>query len=163
VNLKFLYISITYEVGKNDLEFCTKTTEKPLFYRHNLHVFAEPKLALMRKRTHAAAEMRRMAPRLARQILLPLAGIMRPVSRLREFGGGFVPPAVAHEIRFKLQQRGLSQVQLGLRIGRSQGQIANALRGMIRSRLRRPTGCMRYCYGKGNDGVGPKHQRAAPG
>ena len=68
--------------------------------------------------------LRRTTPRLAGQILLPLAANMRPCrgyvssDRHRNIGGGFVPPAVAHEIRFKLQQRGLSQAQLGQRIGR---------------------------------------------
>jgi hypothetical protein len=69
----------------------------------------------------------RKAPKLGGQIMLPLAEIMRPVSRLRQFGGG--PAAVACEIEFRRRQRGLSQSQLGSLIGRSQGQIANALRG----------------------------------
>jgi transcriptional regulator with XRE-family HTH domain len=51
------------------------------------------------------------------------------VSRLRDFGGGFVPPSVAREIEFRRRQRGLSQRELGKLIGRSQGQLANALRG----------------------------------
>jgi predicted transcriptional regulator len=51
------------------------------------------------------------------------------VSRLRDFGGGFVPPSVAREIEFRRRQRGLSQRDLGKLIGRSQGQLANALRG----------------------------------
>src|SRR5262249_44920632 len=52
----------------------------------------------------------RRAPRLAGQIpLLP----EKPVSRLRDFGGGFVPPSVAHEIEFRRRQRGLSQRDLG--------------------------------------------------
>jgi transcriptional regulator with XRE-family HTH domain len=36
---------------------------------------------------------------------------------------------VALEIEFRRQQLGLSQLQLASRIGRSQGQLANALRG----------------------------------
>ena len=51
------------------------------------------------------------------------------MARLRDFGGGFVPPAVAVEIEFRRQQLGLSLRQLAARIGRSQGQLANALRG----------------------------------
>jgi len=43
--------------------------------------------------------------------------------------GGFVPPAVAAEIEFRRRQRGLSQRELARLIGRSQGQLANALRG----------------------------------
>jgi hypothetical protein len=70
----------------------------------------------------------RKAPRPAGQLPL-LPELNRPVSRLREFGGGFVPPAVAKEIEFQRRRRGLSQSQLAARIGRSQGQIANALRG----------------------------------
>jgi hypothetical protein len=68
------------------------------------------------------------APKPAGQIPL-LPEIERPVSRLREFGGGIVPPAVAVEIEFKRRRLGLTQRQLGDMIGRSQGQIANALRG----------------------------------
>jgi hypothetical protein len=70
----------------------------------------------------------RKAPRPAGQLPL-LPELNRPVSRLRQFGGGFVPPAVATEIEFQRRRRGLSQRQLAARIGRSQGQIANALRG----------------------------------
>ena len=71
----------------------------------------------------------RKSPKLAGQIMLPLAEIKRPVSRFREFGGGFVPAAVASEIEFKRRQRGLSQLQVGRMIGLSQGQFANAIRG----------------------------------
>jgi hypothetical protein len=70
----------------------------------------------------------RKAPRPAGQLpLLPELG--RPVARLREFGGGFVPPAVRLEIEWRRRQLGLSQVDLAVLIGRSQGQLANALRG----------------------------------
>ena len=68
------------------------------------------------------------APRPAGQLLL-LPELERPVSRLHEFGGGMVPPAVAIEIEFLRRQHGWSQHQLGGKIGRSQGQISNALRG----------------------------------
>jgi hypothetical protein len=68
------------------------------------------------------------APRPAGQLPL-LPELDRPVARLRQFGGGFVPRAVAVEIEFRRQQLGLSQQQLASRIGRSQGQLANALRG----------------------------------
>ena len=70
----------------------------------------------------------RKAPRPAGQLPL-LPEIARPVTRLREFGGGIVPPAVALEIEFLRRQCGWSQRQLGNKISRSQGQIANALRG----------------------------------
>ena len=39
------------------------------------------------------------------------------------------PAAVAAEIEFRRQQLGLSQAQLAARIGRSQGQVANPMRG----------------------------------
>jgi Helix-turn-helix len=68
----------------------------------------------------------RRAPRLAGQLALL---DLRPVSRLRDFGGGIVPPAVAVEIEFRRRQRGLTQRELATLIGRSQGQLANALRG----------------------------------
>jgi hypothetical protein len=71
----------------------------------------------------------RKALRLAGQILLPLHEIKRPVSRLHHFGGGYIPPAVAREIEFRRRQRGITQRQLAALVGRSQGQIANALRG----------------------------------
>jgi len=68
------------------------------------------------------------APRPAGQILLfPELG--KPVARLQAFGGGKVPKAVAAEIEFRRKQRGLSQRQLAALVGRSQGQLANALRG----------------------------------
>jgi hypothetical protein len=40
-----------------------------------------------------------------------------------------VPPAVGIEIEWRRRQLGLSQVNLAAMIGRSQGQLANALRG----------------------------------
>jgi transcriptional regulator with XRE-family HTH domain len=54
---------------------------------------------------------------------------MRPVARLQAFGGGYIPRAVAAEIEFRRKQRGLSQNKLASLVGRSQGQLANALRG----------------------------------
>jgi len=68
------------------------------------------------------------APRPAGQLPL-LRELDRPVGRLRDFGGGFVPMAVALEIEFRRRQRGLSQRMLAAMVGRSQGQLANALRG----------------------------------
>ena len=68
------------------------------------------------------------APLLIGQLSL-LPEIDRPVSRLKNFGGGFIPPAVALEIEFLSRQCGLSQTQLSTMIGRSQGHLANALRG----------------------------------
>jgi hypothetical protein len=70
----------------------------------------------------------RKAPRLAGQLPL-LPELNRPVARLRDFGGGFIPPSVAREIEFRRRQLGLSQTHLANLIGRSQGQLANALRG----------------------------------
>jgi len=70
----------------------------------------------------------RRAPRVVGQMAL-LPELERPVSRLRDFGGGLVPRAVAVELEFRRRQRGWSQRQLGEKIGRSQGQYANAIRG----------------------------------
>jgi len=70
----------------------------------------------------------RKAPRPAGQLPL-LPELNRPVARLREFGGGFMPPAVRAEVEWRRRQLGLSQIQLAAMIGRSQGQLANALRG----------------------------------
>jgi hypothetical protein len=68
------------------------------------------------------------APQPAGQLSL-LPEIERLPSRLHDFGGGYIPPAVALEIEFRRAQLGLSQRQVGKLIGRSQGQLANALRG----------------------------------
>lgn len=68
------------------------------------------------------------APRLSGQILL-FPELSKPVARLQAFGGGYIPRAVAAEIEFRRNQRGLSQRQLGVLVGVSQGQLANALRG----------------------------------
>jgi Helix-turn-helix len=72
--------------------------------------------------------LRKTAPRPGGQTPL-FPEFERPVSRLREFGGGFVPPAVRVEIEWRRQQLGLTQDQLAAMIGRSQGQYANAIRG----------------------------------
>ena len=79
-----------------------------------------------------AYPLRRLYPRKALRLAgqLPLLPeLNRPVARLRHFGGGFMPPSVAREIEFLRRQLGLSQTQLASLIGRSQGQLANALRG----------------------------------
>jgi hypothetical protein len=68
------------------------------------------------------------APREAGQILL-FPELSKPVARLRAFGGGYVPPAVAEEIEFQRGQRDLTQRQLAALAGRSQSQLSNALRG----------------------------------
>lgn len=68
------------------------------------------------------------APTMSGQILL-FPELSKPVARLQAFGGGYIPRAVAAEIEFRRRQRGLSQRQLGALVGRSQGQLANALRG----------------------------------
>jgi hypothetical protein len=68
------------------------------------------------------------APCLSGQILL-FPEMSKPVARLQSFGGGLVPAAVAAEIEFRRRQHGLSQRQLAKLIGRSQGQLANALQG----------------------------------
>ena len=68
------------------------------------------------------------APRLSGQILL-FPELSKPVARLQAFGGGYIPRAVADEIEFRRRQRDLSQRELAALVGRSQGQLANALRG----------------------------------
>src|SRR5262249_27321811 len=76
----------------------------------------------------ATQKLRKTAPRPAGQLLL-LPELNRPIARLRDFGGGTMPPSVAREIEFLRRQRGVSQAQLASLVGRSQGQLANALRG----------------------------------
>lgn len=80
------------------------------------------------RKDYRPRQLKRRAPRPAGQLsLLPE---LKPVSRLRDFGGGFVPPAVALEIEFYRRRRlGLTQQELAGQIGCSQGQLANALRG----------------------------------
>jgi hypothetical protein len=68
------------------------------------------------------------APLLAGQILL-FPELSKPVARLQAFGGGYIPRPVAAEIEFRRRQRNLSQRELAALVGRSQGQLANALRG----------------------------------
>jgi hypothetical protein len=68
------------------------------------------------------------ALRPAGQMLL-FPELEKPVSRLHEFGGGPMPPAVALETEFMRRRRGLSQRRLACLIGRSQSQYANAIRG----------------------------------
>lgn len=71
------------------------------------------------------------APRFTDQVVLPFIEpqVRRPVARLHDFGGGWIPPAVADEIEFKRHQKGWSQRDLALRCGIKQPQLANALRG----------------------------------
>lgn len=82
------------------------------------------------------------APRPADQLLL-LPELARPVARLKDFGGGFIPAPVALEIEFHRKRLGLSERELGARIGVSQGHYANAIRrhdpisGKAVQRLRR--------------------------
>ncbi len=77
-------------------------------------------------------QLRRLFPKKAPtpsgQILL-FPEMSKPVARLQSFGGGIVPPPVAAEIEFRRRQHGWSQRKLAKLIGRSQGQLANALRG----------------------------------
>ena len=71
---------------------------------------------------------------LARRALRPagqlplLPELDRPVSRLSDFGGGYMPAAVALEVEFKRRRHGLSQEAFAARLGVSQGQYANAIR-----------------------------------
>lgn len=59
--------------------------------------------------------------------LLPEFG--RPISRLKDFGGGVMPRAVARETEFLRRRRGWTQAELGFRIGMHQPHVANVLRG----------------------------------
>ena len=70
------------------------------------------------------------APKPADQVVLPFTEpqVRRPVARLRDFGGGRVPPVVAEEIEFRRHQLGWSQRELARRCCISQPQLANALR-----------------------------------
>lgn len=71
------------------------------------------------------------APQFHDQVVLPFTEpqVRRPVARLRHFGGGLIPPAVASEIEFKRRHLGWSQRELAWRCGIKQPQLANALRG----------------------------------
>ena len=87
-----------------------------------------PRRSAGRKRYRLRRLYPHKAPRPAGQLPL-LPELNRPVTRLRDFGGGRIPPAVAVEIEFRRKQRGLTQREVAASIGRSQGQLANALRG----------------------------------
>jgi hypothetical protein len=58
-----------------------------------------------------------------------LPELERPVSRLRAWGGGFMPPAVAEECEFLRRRFGLAQHQLAALIGVTQPTYANAIAG----------------------------------
>lgn len=53
----------------------------------------------------------------------------RPVARLRDFGGGLVPPAVAREIRFLSNRHGIGITSLARAAHISQPTLSNALDG----------------------------------
>jgi hypothetical protein len=78
------------------------------------------------RKPYRLRRLTRKAPQPAGQ--LPLLSF-KPVSRLHQFGGGKIPPAVALEIEHKRRQLRLLQRQLAARIGISQSQYANAIRG----------------------------------
>lgn len=85
------------------------------------------KRAAQRKERKLQRLYPKKAPCLSGQI--SLFPDLKPPSRLRDFRGGPVPPAVAEEIKFRRRQRGLTQGHLGALVGRSRGQLANAFRG----------------------------------
>src|SRR6516225_11915842 len=58
------------------------------------------------------------------------------------------------EIEFRRQQRGLSQYELASMIGRSQGQLANALRGHDPI-AKASTGCLLYRLKNENESCAP--------
>jgi hypothetical protein len=80
------------------------------------------------RKDYRPRQLKRRAPQPSGQLPL-LPEIDRPVSRLSQFGGGKVPPAVALEMEHRRRQLGLSQRELAARVGISQGQYANAIRG----------------------------------
>jgi hypothetical protein len=80
------------------------------------------------RKPYRPRRLNRTAIQLSGQIAL-LPEIEQPVSRLHQFGGGYVPAAVALEIEHLRNRQGLSQRALAARIGVSQGQYANARRG----------------------------------
>jgi hypothetical protein len=79
------------------------------------------------RKSYRPRPLTRRAPREAGQI--PLLPELKPVARLRDFGGGLMPPTVAWEIEHRRRRLDLSQQQLAAIIGRSQSQYANAIRG----------------------------------
>jgi hypothetical protein len=80
------------------------------------------------RKLYRPRQLKRRALRPAGQLPL-LPEIERPVTRLRQFGGHYLPKVVAIEAEFKRRRIGLSQHELAARIGCSQGQYANAIRG----------------------------------
>ena len=68
------------------------------------------------------------APILSGQIAL-FPELEKPVARLHSFAHGYLPPAVAAEIEFRRKRLGMTQRELACYVGRTQGQLANALRG----------------------------------
>jgi Helix-turn-helix domain len=100
------------------------TPLRPAMFSHGVIVMRDSP----ERKAYCPRALTRKAPRLAGQISL-LPEIDRPVSRLHEFGGGHIPPAVALEIEHLRNRHGLSQRELAARIGVSQGQYAHARRG----------------------------------
>jgi hypothetical protein len=93
------------------------------------HGFVSTRPTLLKRKAYRLRRLSpQKAPRPAGQLLVQ-PELSRPVARLRDFGGGIVPPAVAVEIEFRRKQRGLTQRQIAASIGRSQGSLRIALRG----------------------------------
>jgi Helix-turn-helix domain len=82
------------------------------------------------KRNAKRTESRKLHPRamLRPAGQIPLLDLPLP-SRVKDFGGGFMPRPVALELEHHRVRHGLSQSELAALVGRSQGQLANALRG----------------------------------
>jgi DNA-binding XRE family transcriptional regulator len=53
----------------------------------------------------------------------------RPISRIRDYGGGFMPPSIAEKIEFHRRRLGFTQAQLAALIGICQPTFANVLAG----------------------------------
>lgn len=53
----------------------------------------------------------------------------RPVTRIRDYGGGFMPPSIAEKIEFHRRHIGFTQAQLAALIGICQPTFANVLAG----------------------------------
>jgi len=80
------------------------------------------------RKPYRPRRLRKTALRPAGQIQL-FPELDRPIARLHQFARGYMPKVVAIETEFRRRRLGLSQRAVAARIGISQGQYANAIRG----------------------------------
>ena len=80
------------------------------------------------RKAYRPRRLKRSALKLAGQLPL-LPEIERLPWRVRQYGGGPMPKAVALEVEYRRKRLGLTQSQLGGAIGVRQSQLANVLRG----------------------------------